>query len=92
MLDARLPNELLIGERHKISKSSLVIWFGHRPLYPSSDTPSIHYIPISDAFVNIGYFFLHFTNNSTLTFIGKWPVSKQNFFDRSLVSALWFSG
>ena len=35
-----------------------------------SDKPSIHYPPpISDPYVNKEYFFLHYTNDSAMTFI-----------------------
>ena len=44
------------------------------------DRLSIHYPPISDAFINIKYFFLHYTNDSTLTLLRNslFNIIKQN--------------
>ena len=53
--------------------------FNQRPLTVYSDRLSINYPPISDVFYNIYYFFLHYTNDSTLTLLRNSSITKYFF-------------
>ena len=73
-------SETVVSKLAKLETSRTVIHYRETTAY--SDRPTTHYHPISDAFVDKKYFFLHYTSESTLTLLRNslFNVNKQTIF------------